>query len=72
MALDVTKLEKYIIRNVAGNMGWSYGDDLQPYLDDIAKMTPVQAFERCCNWEGIIGYGETLFETVEDLQQAVT
>lgn len=32
----------------------------------INTYSPAEAFNACCNWEGLIGWGDTLLSFVED------
>ena len=36
--------------------------------DQIRSMSPQQVFRAFCNWNGLIDWGDTLWEVVEDLQ----
>lgn len=34
--------------------------------NEINSYSPGEAFEECCNWEGLIGWGYTLRGWIED------
>jgi hypothetical protein len=36
--------------------------------DQIEQWNPQLVFHEWCNWNGLIGWGDTLWEVVEDLQ----
>ncbi|CAG9169951.1 hypothetical protein [Cupriavidus pinatubonensis] len=38
---------------------------------EIGIMTPRELFEEYCNWHGIINWGDTLWETMQQLQQGM-
>ena len=38
--------------------------------EDIAKMSPEEAFNEYCNWHGLQGWGESLWEIVQELKDA--
>jgi len=38
--------------------------------EEIARMSPKEAFANFCEWEGLIGYGSFLWELVEQLKQS--
>lgn len=38
--------------------------------DEIAAMTADQAFDECCEWEGLIGWGQTLRRWFIELKKA--
>ncbi len=40
--------------------------------DDIKAMTPLKAFSEYCNWNGMSGWGSTLWSAVESLKDAHT
>ena len=35
--------------------------------DEINIYTPSEAFEEVCNWEGLLGYADTIKEWIEDI-----
>lgn len=41
-------------------------------LEDIAQMTPQQAFSEFCQWHGLIGWGDKLWDVVAGLHSAST
>ena len=38
--------------------------------EKIARMTSQEAFNECCTWEGLIGWGSTLWRWVDELKKA--
>ena len=38
--------------------------------NQIAAMTPLQAFHEYCNWHGLLGWGGSLWGIMEDLKSA--
>ena len=38
--------------------------------DDISRMTPRNAFNEYCNWNGLINHGDSLWEVVQALKDS--
>lgn len=68
--LDVDKLPDHIIMDIAENMGWDAMGDMGPYKERMAHLTPEQAFEKYCNWHGLIGWGHRLLVALDQLREA--
>lgn len=54
--LDTSKLSPSLVKDIASNLGWDEGEDIEPYLDRIAQLTPEQALRRFAEWR--LGDGE--------------
>lgn len=48
--IDTSKLPKKLIRDIVQNLGCEKNEDIQPYLEQIAMMTPEQAFRCYIAW----------------------
>ncbi len=40
--------------------------------ETIAKMSPEEVFNEYCNWHGLQGWGESLWEVIHELKDAET
>ena len=60
--------------DIAKNMGWEpKAGEYYPtkeYLDQIALLTPEEAFEKWCTWHGFLGWYGTILSVVRNLQSA--
>ena len=55
-----------IMRNVRQNLGLEEDDTS---MDDyIMSLTPKSVFDKYCTWEGLLGYGYTLWHVMEELK----
>lgn len=78
--MNIDKVERHILEDAARNLGWQQkdfrddydpnDDPIEPYLERLAKMNPRQIFGLYCNWHGLIGWGHSLFDVVQDLEKA--
>lgn len=48
--IDTSQLPTSLVKGIASNLGWDEGDDIEPYLEKIAKLTPEQALRRFAEW----------------------
>jgi len=40
--------------------------------EDVAKMYPQELFDEYCNWHGLQGWGDSLWEVIHELKDAET
>ena len=67
--MDLDKLDPEILEAVRQRLGAvNEFDDLKDHL--IARMTPLEVFTSYLEWEGIQGYGTTIWNAVENIKQA--
>jgi len=59
--MDITKLQTSILIDLQ-----SRGFE----LDEIEQITPEEAFDELCNWNGLLGWGPTLRGIMSNLQDA--
>ena len=59
------KYSEYILRCVRQNLG--YASDDKQADEEIESMERSEIFERYLQWQGIIGYGDTLLRVIEDI-----
>lgn len=59
--LDINQIPSNVIHDLL-----SRGHD----HETIAQMTPAEAFDEYCSWHGLIGWGDTLRETIKALEEA--
>jgi hypothetical protein len=38
--------------------------------EEISRMTPEEAFSEWCNWNGLIGFGPTIWNVINNLKEA--
>ena len=55
-----------IMKNVRQNLGLEEDDTSRD--DYIMSLPPEDVFDRYCTWEGLLGYGYTLWHVVEELK----
>lgn len=70
--IDTSKLPISVIKNIARNLGWEDGEDLQPYIERISAMPPKDALNNFLAWQGIMGYTASIWNAVENLMNAST
>lgn len=69
--LDTSKLSPSLIKSIAFNLGWDEGEDIEPYLEKIAKLTPEQALRRFAEWHlGDGGWADIFINGIDDLRKA--
>ena len=68
--IDLDKLPDYVVKDIAYNLGAEDEEDVDDYRARIATMSARQAFSCYCNWNGLMGYGNSLFQVVTTLQIA--
>lgn len=66
--IDLSKLDPEIVDAARQNLGLEAGDTRRDA--ELARYTPAQLFSRYCSWHGLVGWGGTLWATVEALQAA--
>lgn len=59
------KYPVYIVETVRQNMGLEPEDNSQD--DEILKMSKKEILNRVCDWEGLIGYGDTIKAWIENI-----
>lgn len=55
-----------IMENVRQNLGLEEDDTSRD--NEIMAMSPREVFDRFCTWEGLLGYGNILWNVMEELQ----
>ncbi len=68
--LDTTKLAPDVLRDVAFNMGYEEGKDLDPFLFEMGQLSPEDAFEKYCEWNGLLGFSNQLLNALDNLREA--
>ena len=74
--IDTTKLSNYTMSPIVQNNGAP--DDITRMDDDereehiglISQMTAKQAFICYCTWNGLLGWGSTLWDVMHELEGA--
>jgi hypothetical protein len=56
---------EYILAKLRQRQGLDENDTSED--DSFISMDPDQVFDEVCNWEGLIGYGETIREWISDI-----
>ena len=59
------KYPNWIVKNVRENLGLEPDDDSRD--NEIATMSRREVFERWLTWQGIIGYGCYILDTIEEI-----
>lgn len=54
-----------VMEAVRGNLGLDFNDESMD--EEINSMTRQEVFDRVCDWHGLINYGDTLREWVENI-----
>lgn len=71
--LDTSKLSPELVKSIASNLGWEKDKNIEPYLDQIATMTPQQALRCYAAWR--LGDGEwadMFIDGIDQLRKAET
>ena len=68
--LNLETIPRYVIEEIASNMGWEEGQAIYPYEQRIACFEPVTAFEKYCNWNGLVDWGGLLWGIAKILRDA--
>lgn len=72
--LDASKLSMQQKLDIARNLGWiDMMDDSAPSSEidpKIEKLTPSQAFDAWCNWNGLIGWANVLEHNLDRFREA--
>jgi hypothetical protein len=68
--IDIELLPWEVVGDVYRNMEVDIDDDedIKQANKQIAKMTPQQVLDRYLTWNGIIGYGQTIYNAVTMIQ----
>ncbi len=67
--MNLDKLNPDVLGAVRQYLGGEDEDD-DSRDAQIAAMKPVEVFDRYLKWNGIIGYGATIWEAVENIKEA--
>ena len=77
---DLTKIPDHVLQDAARNMGWQINDykadydpdndPIEPYLKRLERESVRKIFNRYCEWQGLIGYGYDLWDTVVEMLEA--
>ena len=59
------KYPEYIMRKLRQRRGLEEDDTSED--SDIGTLSPSEAFDEVCNWEGLIGYSSTIKRWIEDI-----
>jgi hypothetical protein len=67
--VNLDQLDPDVLGAIRQNLGAQDEDD-ESKDSQIATMPPLEAFNRFLEWEGIIGYGATIWAAVENIKDA--
>jgi hypothetical protein len=67
--MDVTKLSREVIESVRQQLGCEEPDD-DSRDQEIAMLEPWDVLDRYLSWNGIIGYGNEIWDAVESIREA--
>ena len=80
--ISLKNIPRYILGDAARNLGWrekefdrGYNPDKDPietYLSQMRDMTPKDIFGLYCNRQGLIDYGDDLWNVMVELQKIKT
>ena len=59
------KYPENIMRNVRGNLGLEYNDTSCD--NKIEAMSKSEIFNRVCEWDGLIDYGDTIIRWIKQI-----
>lgn len=71
--IDTSQLSPDLVKGIASNLGWNKDEDIEPFLAQIAEMTPVRALRCYAAWH--LGYGEwaeIFINGIDELREAET
>lgn len=69
--IDTSKLSHSLIDGIVSNLGWKEDQPIEPYLEQIAQLTPEQALSYFAEWHLGDGSWATLFiEYIDQLRKA--
>jgi len=69
--IDTSKLPIGLVNSIAFNLGWSNDQPKEPYLEQIARMTPEQALRCFSAWHlGDGGWADTFIAAIDALRKA--
>jgi hypothetical protein len=69
--MNTRKLDPDLVKDIASNLGWEKGEDIEPYLEEITRMTPEQALKCFAEWTlGDRGWATIFIRHIDQLREA--
>ncbi len=68
--LDTTKLAPDVLRDIAFNMGYEETKDIDPFLFEMGQLDIEEAWEKYCEWNGLIGFSNQLLNALDNIREA--
>ena len=72
--IDTSKLPRFLIEDISSNLGWGEkGESIEPYLEEIAKLTPERALGCFAEWRlGDKEWADIFIKGIDALRKAET
>lgn len=69
--INLDKVSKSIIKDVANNMGWESNEPIKPYLEKISQMSPEQIMGKWAAWHlGSSEWADMIIDGYKQLKAA--